>query len=304
MVSKVGEVHLNLDHLENVSPKLEFKGEVHTTLKQAKESVLNHRLRGINAALQTSIGGMYEVLTDNLMPEKRTYTASDFREIGAGVYEAMSPAWDSGSVWTVYSNQDGHVVLSKMEDSNLERIADSDTIVTESSVNHPTMKSATRMKNGEKLIYRRGQTNARGVVVGFDEEFGNYIVQDEATKELDYIPDNTQPYSIDEPQALQKSLQPLPHDETAYNSENPEDAYEYWQQDEETVGNDELLTEDFALTAEVEVFNRFRHAYQSQDLKRFQRLAHTLIASEHPRKEVLIQTLTEDFPNYFMKSFA
>lgn len=298
MVNKIGEVHLNLDHLEDVPSKLEFRGEFYASLKEATESVLSHRLRGVNASLQNSSNGMFEILVSNNQPETRVFNANDFRELGAGVYEAMSPAWDSGSVWTVYSSDEGNVILSKLDSNSLERITDSDSVVVESQVNTPTMKSATKMSNGHKLVYKKGENQARGTVVGFDDEFNNYIIQDDATKELDYIPANDQPYSIEEPDALVKSLDLRPHDDSAYSSGDVEDAYDYWQQDEDTVGNEEI-----ALMAEVDVYNNFRSAFQSRDLDKFRRLAYSLISSAHPKRDSLISSLTEDFPTYFIKSF-
>lgn len=302
MVTRIGDMELEIDfnHLKDLPKQIVFSGDICENIKQAKVTTLQRRLRGINAHAQNSYNGVYEIMQAEVKPQMRKLDAN-FRELGAGVYEAMSPEWDAGSMWTVYSNQDGTIILSKLEENELTHLGDNKSLIRESNINEPTMAVKAHYGKGTQLTYRKGTETHRGVVVGYDGSMGAYAVQNELTKDIDYIPSE-----LNNEGALEDELQKHPHNESAYSSEDPQAAYNYEQQSQETMGNEQYgpeFSNSYVASCSVsELYSKFRHAFDSREFPKFKALVSAVIGSNHHAGESLLVDVAEDFPVYFCRA--
>lgn len=198
---------------------------VHDTKKEAEVEALSLRLSGKQAFIQNGLQGKYEVLSTEREIEVRKLDAS-FKEVGTGVYIAGSPAWDKGSVWTLYkTEQNGEILVSKMEDEDEDsREALTAKIQVKSNINARTAAANVYLPVGETLefidIHGRFAT---GRVTGLDYSARCYTVISDISFEEEFIPFTltaSDMYSEDANADDEFVFTPEQHSEEAYTSEN------------------------------------------------------------------------------------
>lgn len=286
---------VNLDHLEDVPDSVEFSGDVFEDVKTASIESYKKRLSGRKSSVHNGMDGYYELHEANHEPELRALSA-DFRAIGAGVYEAMSPEWDSGSIWTLYSDDNNSVMLAKITDSTLEDISQ-DMKVQAATFDLPNKKKHVALTNGTVLTYKRAgdDTLHKGTIIGRDHSA--YVVSNNFDQEMDYIPVEA------EDDMAQYGFKKKPHNEQAYTSQDPQDAYEYDQQDEDTVGNEQEEIGMTTMASPSELHSNARQAFLNRNFTQFHKVVQNVIASENPCKELILSDIQYDFPKYFEQSF-
>lgn len=178
----------NEDELVGFSNKKVFTGKVSKSKRAAECAALEMRLQGRTAFVQNGLEGKYEVVASEYEPEVRQLTA-DFKEVGAGIWQATNPDWDSGSLWTLYSSGPDGVLISRLDDEEVSQGSLSQELMIESSV-QGLAKAATVVHHvGEVLSYVDPFGNiVEGKILEVDHSAGGYWIRNAITLVPDFIP--------------------------------------------------------------------------------------------------------------------
>jgi hypothetical protein len=182
-------VQIDVSPLRDVKMKQVFSGEFYSDRRTAEIRALDYRLQGRPAYVQNGLEGNYEVVISERQPEIRVYTASTFKEIGCGVYQATNPDWDTHSVWSLYQvEKDGSILLSRVDEDDIKSAALTDKLMVASSVRGQKRVATSLYSIGETLQYV-DTTGAivTGTIIDVDRAADAFIVRNSATLQRDYI---------------------------------------------------------------------------------------------------------------------
>lgn len=191
MAQRANEINLNVDLNEMREYKVNrVFASVHNSRKEAEIVVLNHRLRGVAAVCQNGLSGKYEVLVPEFTDgETRRYSQAEFKEVGAGIYEATGPSWDKGNLWTIGERaEDGTLILCRLDSDDLEHKELTASLIQASSMGGQTLAEKKFLKMGEVVDYVDGHNRlTKGEVIGIDHSAKLYELRNYADLSVDYL---------------------------------------------------------------------------------------------------------------------